>query len=79
MRRDSANFGGHFDQYVLRFPSRIFLRLAVTPVRPLLSLHTVARWMGKMTLSLKCANLAQAMSKEIIGEQMGLLMAFPIC
>ena len=35
--------------------------------------------MGKMTLSLKCANLAQAMSKEIIGEQMGLLMAFPIC
>ena len=43
MRHDSANFCEHFDQYVLRFPLWVFLRLAVTPVRPLLSLHTAAR------------------------------------
>ena len=43
MQCDSANFCEHFDQYVLRFPFEVFLRLAVTPVRPLLSLHMVAR------------------------------------
>ena len=53
MRRDSENFCGHFDQYVLYLSSGIFLRLGVTPVRPLLNLHTVARWMGKMILSSK--------------------------
>lgn len=81
MRRDSLNFCGHFDQYVLCFSGSCqgIIMIGSYTGATALEFTYGRRVDGKDDHVIKLASgLAEIMAKGMTGDRMGLLMALPI-